>query len=648
MDDEDLADAEDARKLQTAESFTGLGSTAEEHSQRESMMDILRTTGDTMGIKLLRKMGWREGQGIGPRVRRKARLDEEDDPGGDGGQTIHLFAPENSSMISFVRKNDRKGLAFQGEGHLADSIKATDPASAKRVSTRDDENGHDIGTISKNTKSKKKHEVRGGIGVGILNDQGSDDEDPYQMGPQISYNRVIGGDKKKTKKPEKGKTTANPLLSNKPIFVSKKTGTKILGFRRCHDGRLPITGFVLSTSLDPLSSTPFQDGRYRPATVPADWKSTKTPANPSTLAPTVPQAYKSAAEAAKESTLDPKSRAALLGETPLPGKSVFDFLTPSARFRIVSATNNPHLPPALSEASKSPLDSGINPKSQNSLIPALPPEIALSALGRNASGWIPYSDNPPKLARYRQFLEICAAAASPDKPATTPTRAPGASTDDWVKEMQEFAQAAQMFKPMSGAMAKRFTSASTGSPQDASDSNKVPEPTEPTTSTSVNKQVEDPAVQAANLGMFGPLTRSVSLFAPTRLLCKRFNVKPPAHAGHDSTTTPHQSTSTSTPAAGAPPYATQDGLGLNALPRRMLELPMPSTGSEADANNLYKYKEGQAGKTGGARIEEDLEGLNPTVMVIDPERNEALERERPDEEVFRAVFGGGDSDDDEE
>lgn len=625
MDDEDLADAEDARKLHTAESFTGLGSTAEEQSQRESIMDILRTTGDTMGIKLLRKMGWREGQGIGPRVRRKARLDEDDNSGSDRGQSTHLFAPENSRMIAFVRKNDRKGLGFQGEGRLADPIKGTDPASAKN---RDDDNEHGIGTVSKNLKLKKKHEVRGGFGVGVLNDQGSEDEDPYHMGPQISYNRTIGGDKKKTKKIEKGRTTANPLLSNKPIFVSKKAGTKGLAFRRCHDGRLPITGFVLSTSLDPLSSTPFQDGRYRPATVPSDWKSTKTPTTSSSSASKIPETYQSAAAVAKESTLTPKSRAALLGETPLPGKSVFDFLTPSARSRIVSATNNPHLPPALSEASKNPLDSGGTPKMQNSLIPALPPEIALSALSRSTSGWIPYSDDPPKLARYRQFLEICAAAASPDKDTSTPARAPGASTDEWVKEMQEFAQAAQMFKPMSGAMAKRFTSASAG-PPDASDSSRDADPAQPMPNPV--KHVEDPAVQAAQLGMFGPLTRSVTLFTPTRLLCKRFNIKPPAHVGPDST--PHAPTST-TPAA-APPHTAPD---THVLPQRRLELPVKSMQADEDGNSIYQEKAGQS----GAHTTDGPAGPNST--IIDPERNEALEQERPDDAVFRAVFGG-DSDD---
>lgn len=647
MDDEDLADAEEARKLQTTDAFTGLGSTSEERSQRESIMDILRATGDTMGIKLLRKMGWREGQGIGPRVRRKARVDE-DDPGGDGGQTTHLFAPENSSMISFVRKNDRKGLGFQGEGRLSDPIKGGDPGSAKRDSTPDVDHEPSIGTVSKNLKPKKNHEVRGGFGVGILNDNGSDDEDPYHMGPQISYNRIIGGDKNKKKRPDKSKSAANPLLSNKPVFVSKKTGPKTSTFRRCHDGRLPITGFVLSTSLAPLSSTPFQDGRYRPATVPADWKSAKLPANSSSSVPKALQTYQSHAAVAKASTLSPKSRAALLGETPLPGKSVFDFLTPSARSRIASATNNPHLPPALSEVVIAPPNSGFNAKSQNSLIPALPPEIALGALGRSAAGWVPYSDDVPKLARYRQFLEICAAAASPNESTATPARAPGASTDEWVKEMQEFAQAAQMFKPMTGGMAKRFTSAS-AAPQTASDpardsSAAFPDPTELTPNSA--KKIDDPATQAAALGMFGPLTRSVTTFAPSRLLCKRFNIKPPAHVGPDSGTGASKSAPAAAAAAAAPPPSAYPGPNTSVLPQRSLEPPT----KDMEIDNV-----GTA--TGTGRLNEEpckveassdnSESLpRPPTTVIDTERNEALEGQRPDEAVFRAVFGG-DSDDDE-
>lgn len=622
MDDEDLADAEEARKLQTTESYTGLGLTAEEQSQKESIMDILRTTGDTMGIKLLRKMGWREGQGIGPRVRRKARIDEEDDPGGAIGQVTHLFAPENSGMVSFVRKNDRKGLGFQGQGRLPDSLNGREPDSKSEKYAPDEDKGQSIGTVFKSNKLKKKQEVRGGFGVGILNDNGSDDEDPYHVGPQISYNRIVGGDKKK-KRPENGKSTANPLLSNKPIFISKKASTKTSTFRRCHDGRLPITGFVLSTSLDPLSSTLSQDGKYRPIPVPTDWKSKKNPVNSSNVAMNLSQTYQSPAAIAKASTLSPKSRAAILGETPLPGKSVFDFLTPSARFRIASATNNPHLPPALSEASTEPTDSAPNAKSQYSLIPPLPPEVALSALGRGTAGWSPYSDDPLKLARYRNFLEICA-SVSPNGATAIPDRAPGASTDDWVKEMQEFSQSAQMFKPMTGGMAKRFTSAS-AVPLNASDPARDPSAASADTAASIPPPARDPAAQAAELGMFGPLTRSVTVFAPTRLLCKRFNVKPPAHVVPDPTP------ATSTSAAATTSSYANPGHKASALPQRRLELPASGMQAKVEESDIG------LGVMDAGVSPNGPEG--PQATVIDPERNEALERERPDDAIFRAVFG---------
>jgi G patch domain-containing protein 1 len=620
MDDEDLADAEEARKLQTTESFTGLGLTAEEQSQKESIMDILRTTGDTMGIKLLRKMGWREGQGIGPRVRRKARIDEEDDPGGATGQDTHLFAPENTSMVSFVRKNDRKGIGFQDQRRLPEPIKGRDPDSERGNSTPDEGKEQSLGAVFKSSKLKKNKEVRGGFGVGILNDNGSDDEDPYHVGPQISYNRIIGGEKKK-ERPENGKSTANPLLSNKPIFISKKAGTKTSTFRRCHDGRLPVTGFVLSTNLDPLSSILSQDGKYRPIPVPIDWKSKKIPANSSNVVVKLSQTYQSPAAVAKASTLSPKSRAAILGETPLPGKSVFDFLTPSARSRIASATNNPHLPIALSKAPTEPTDAGPNTKSQHSLIPPLPPEVALSALGRGTAGWMPYSDDPPKLARYRNFLEICA-SVTPNSFTAIPDRAPGASTEDWVKEMQEFSQSAQMFKPMTGGMAKRFTSAS-AVPQNVSDLAGDSSAASADTTASISHPVRDPAAQAAELGMFGLLTRSVTVFAPTRLLCKRFNVKPPAHFVPDST--PAASISVPATASSYANLAHQ----ASVLPQGRLEPPVKD---ESDIRMRVKDEDNAGTSANG------LEG--PRAIVIDPERNEALERERPDDAIFRAVFGG--------
>ena len=615
MDEEDKADTEEMRKIHTADSFAGLGSTANEKARNEPFIDILKRSGDTMGMKLLRKMGWREGHGIGPKVRRKARLSEDNDPSGQDGQETHLFAPENSHMIAFVKKNDRKGLGFETEGRLEET-------SIDKESTVENDRNEElgIGTLCNDTKlKKKKPSSRGGFGFGVLNDTGSDDEDPYQMGPKISYNRIIGGDKKKTKKPVNGKTAANPLLNNKPVFISKKAtttkGSSI--FRRCHDGRLPLDGFILSASSDPLSSILSQDGKYPPPTIPPGWTSSKTPNNSST---TPSSTYQSPADVAKASALDPKSRASLLGETPLPGKSVFDYLTSTARSRIATAAKNPHLPPALNEASCLP--SSTTSKSLASLIPSLPSESAREALNRGNSGWLPYAEDPPKRTRYQLFLSTLAGLR---EPGATPERVPGASTEDWVNEMQEFAHAAQIFKPMSGMMATRFTSSSS-TPQMVNDAMKVKNGEgEQNLLTRPKEKPRDPAEEAASLGMYGPMTRSIKQFYPTRLLCKRFNVKPPSHVAVDP--------------GGAPERQSGDSEAINT---QRLELvgkrEMDELRREGGAALRFSSGDVEGGELAGK-----LEGeLVENAVVVDPEKNEALEKERPGEDIFRAIFGDSD------
>jgi len=634
MDEEDIADAEEARKLQTTDSFAGLGSTTEETARNGPIMDILKTSGETMGVKLLRKMGWRDGQGIGPKVRRKARLDEEDDPGGAEAQESHNFAPENSEMIAFVRKNDRKGLGFEGEDRLGDTLILQQQMNSRLAITEGDDEDNGIGTISKNIKPKKKKPpARGGFGVGILNDNGSDDEDAYNMRPQIAYNRTISGDKKKKQPLSSSRTAANPLLGSKPVFISKKTAsTKVASkFRRCHDGRLPLDGFVLSSDPDPLASIISSDNKFPPPIIPPDWKSAKSTSTSSGSS----HPYLSAADVAKASHLSPKSRAALLGEAALSGKSVFDYLSNNARSRIASATSNSNLPPALNEASLLPNGSA-SAKSLQSLIPQLDSQTALTALGRGTAGWMPYAEDAAKRSRYRSFLEIRAGLRGPE--SAVPQRAPGHSTDDWVNEMKEFAHAAQIFKPMTGLMANRFTSASSapklGSdrPDYASDPAGNADGPESLISRPAVKK-KDPADEAASLGMFGPLTRSTQEWHPTRLLCKRFNVKPPTHVDP----------------AGVPPGF--GGEAKTTLPQRNLELvgkrEMDEMMRESNVGRMgIRDVGGNGGGDGGTTgAKGGWEGVvRREEIVIDPERNDALEKERPGEEIFKAIFGSDSED----
>lgn len=593
MDEEDIADAEEGRRVETAQGFAGLGSTQDDAVRQGAFIDLFRVEGETVGVKLLKKMGWKEGQGIGPKIRRKARLDGV----GEDTAEMHLFAPGNTHMISFVRKNDHKGLGFGGETKLS-SLQGT---GSDDVKSEDEDDDSRLSLAPKPTKKKKAK--AGGIGIGILNDTGSDDEDPYEIGPRISYNRVIGGDKKK-KKPVSG--AVNPLLKSKPIFISKKTAMAkaAAGLRKCHDGRLPLDGFILS-SMDEFSSVLQSAGNYAPPKIPEVWKSSKQP-RPGTQH----AAFLSTADAAKASKLDPKSRASILGEAALPGKSVFDFLSPAARNRLATASGKDNLPAALGEVPEGySMTEEERQKEFLAQIPKVDKYTADAALSRGASGFMPYGEDEAKRNRYRAYLEN-QAGISP----TLPEKPLRVSRDDFLKELKEFANCAQIFKPMSGMMATRFTSSSAAPKlaSDAPDSSLLSKPT---------PKAEDPAEQAAKLGMFGPLTRSSKDWYPTRLLCKRFNVKPPAHVQpgvteHDDETI-------------GPKNSAPDLVSKSALDDMMKE--------------SYDQQRGATQLSANEVISVPVE--KPKEVVIDAERNEALEGKKAGEAVFKAIFGD-DSDDD--
>jgi G patch domain-containing protein 1 len=614
MDEEDLADAEEHKRIQTQAVFSGLGTTADDVTRMSGLMGLLRAEGETMGTKLLKKMGWKEGQGIGPKIRRQARLDLRTGTN-DSGET-YLFAPENVPMISFVRKTDHKGLGYAGETTLAPIGLPTQTTGAD--DSEEDDYGRSTGKLGRSKftlgagPKKVRDKSRGGIGVGILNDTGSDDEDPYEIGPRISYNRVIGGDKKK----KKATTPVNPTLRTKPTFIASKKpplAKVALGVRRCHDGRLPLEGFVFGREADALTSEINAEGKYPPPKIPPGWVSAKQakPQEGST-------GYVSAADAAKASTLDPKARAAILGEKQLPGKSVFDFMSAEARERLAAVTGRPDLPPARGEIPAGyTLSESDRLQELLSRVPKLDKETAVAALSRGASGNAPYADDEAKRSRYISFLEY--QAGFKEIPGTQPTKM---NSEEWLREIHEFYNCARIFKPMTGFMASRFTTSRTkpGSQSGAEGSEKdlfsKPQP-----------KPEDPAEEAAKMGMFGPMTRAVTDFYPTRLLCKRFNVKPPEHVQPDDYP-PAAGSGKEKYDFGSKPE-TYQGYGSSHQ-----EPVAQEYGSVPDSSHgIPREREETAGP---AAVAEEA--------VVDSTRNEALEGKRAGEDVFRAIFG--DSDDD--
>lgn len=189
------------------------------------------------------------------------------------------------------------------------------------------------------------------------------------------------------------------------------------------------------------------------------------------------------------------------------------------------------------------------------------------------------------------------------------------NTQDWIKELNEFMGAARIFKPLTGMIATRFRS-STTSTSNFQGNTAVP------TNTDLNvllhhpqPKPEDPAEAAAKMAMYGPVTRSIIEFSPTRLLCKRFNVKPPAHVD---------------------PTGGNGEKGEEPMPRSLRELV-----SKTQMTEMMREARGDQNYT-------LPEGVKKDVPVVDTETNEALEVARAGEDVFKAIFGDGDDDDEDE
>lgn len=377
MDAEDLAEAEEAEKIETNRNFSSLGSTEDELAKRgkqTTLMDLLTpAVQDTMGVKLLKKMGWKEGQGVGPKVRRKAQISDNGEEGDGVDSQMYLLAPADSALVAFNKKVDSIGVGYVGEVALSprELKDEQEPKSERLLDTK-----------------LEKQAIKGGFGVGVLNDDGEDD-DPYEIRPKSAYSRVVVGDRpKKIVKPLVKKPT-------KHVFVSKKAikAKSSVNLRKCHDGRFPLDGFALS--LEPVQS---EDRRHPHPEVPADWAPSGLSGPEATKTTPKQQSITVHSSDPAISKLNPRARGSMLGETPLPGKSVFDFMKPAARERIASVTGNKNLPQALGEAPPSK-----NPSSLVDLVPKLDKGVALGAL---RGGFMPYSDDPDKKARYRIFLEV--------------------------------------------------------------------------------------------------------------------------------------------------------------------------------------------------------------------------------------------------
>ncbi|PWN49000.1 hypothetical protein IE53DRAFT_388798 [Violaceomyces palustris] len=523
MDEEDLAELKESRFLKSSDDYAASSLPAQGRDPIQGdlgiygagdsiaahvLNDLIRPASSSKGFKLLKYMGWKEGHGIGPRVsaakrRRLAALQsfgkwqEEPDAERDDEGERHLFPPPDSKLMSFSTKNDRKGLGWTGKSSLNQLLS-------------------DVHAKEQPTAAKSLPAFEG-------IDRDSDEEvDVYSMSEDIRDSTLGKRRKAAPKYGEDGKESAKQPESHiaKSLLKSDPSGN-------CwHDGRPVLKGFRIASVNAPV------DPWFSPSPIPKGWEPDPLRVLGGAQEPGEKDDAGQSSSPGKRvgSNLNPTERGSLLGEARMPGPppSLSDFLSKAAHLKLKSAGHD-----ALGlNVEKLPLPQ--EPKATIE-VPATDPATARAAL----QGFMPFGTDLAKQRRYRKYLESQADPQAHPQSSFEPE--PGQTREQVNHELKEFFKSANIFRPLSTAMASRFTSASSLSAakeiQSPAPGLYQPPPAQPKQEERVEaggKKEEvaseedlSPGQRAARAGMFGAFTRTVVPWYPVRLLCKRFNVPDP-------------------------------------------------------------------------------------------------------------------------
>uniref|UniRef100_A0A3B4WGV7 G patch domain containing 1 n=1 Tax=Seriola lalandi dorsalis TaxID=1841481 RepID=A0A3B4WGV7_SERLL len=564
MDEEDFSEHGIApREITTSQEFSSSRRDEAREKARAVNAQAALIPGDTLleeliaparssiGVELLRRMGWKEGQGVGPRVKRKprrqqtescntshdaARLygcalppagseDSEDDDDDDFAPENVTFAPKDVTPVDFNPRLGVQGLGYRG---LDPGLALLGQRAAEHI---------DLFKPQSETRSRlfgdtQRRSRRGGVagqafGVGALEDD--DDEEVYHRDSMSRYDRELGGEEpgdglygwtapqQYTKKRDKskdasylGKILDGFTLAQKP--AEEKTIFPPPALPR--DYR-PVHRFQPSLNMSGLSGV--------------------SPALAEALRVSRGHMVKEEPQQGGRHQLDSGQRRALLGEDALQGpSSVLELLRPEDRERLLNLRNSSNPPSAKTTTTTATSDSrdvlrsvgalsgasaltglvssGLQQQQQQQQQEAL---ASWRGVQTSSQTFRPFEKTPSKQARYELYLNFLKQG---DKDALEQSLDPGMTEWERSRERDEFVRASILYRPTSSSLSSRFTRSKNQEDED-------------TVEVSRDQEGDVDDKQAAvNMKMFGKLTRETFEWHPDKLLCKRFNVPDP-HPG---------------------------------------------------------------------------------------------------------------------
>ncbi|XP_051018148.1 G patch domain-containing protein 1 [Acomys russatus] len=484
--------------------------------------DLIAPAKLSVGFELLRKMGWKEGQGVGPRVKRKPRRQKPDPgvkiygcalpPGGSEGsedeQDDYLpdsvtFAPKDVMPVDFTPKDNVHGLAYQGLDPRQ-ALFGTPGEHFNLFGGASEGTSHLLGDVGL-SKGRKLGISGQAFGVGALEEE---DDDIYATETLSKYDTVL-----KDEEPGDGLygwTAPKQYRNQKEAERDLRYVGKIL------------EGFSLASK--PLSSKKM----YPPPQLPRDYRPVHyfrpvvapTSENAHLLQVLSESAGKAGADVAAAHSrhqLNASKRGELLGEAPVqgPATSVLEFLSQKDKERIKETKQATDLKAAQAKARSLAQSAAGNREQVSTPGPSHSSwHLALGAgtASPRASNFKPFAKDPEKQRRYEEYLTHMKKG---QKDALDRCLDPSMTEWERSREREEFARAAQLYVSSNSTLSSRFTHAKE---EDDSDQVEVPRDQENDVS---DKQ------SAVKMKMFGKLTRDTFEWHPDKLLCKRFNVPDP-------------------------------------------------------------------------------------------------------------------------
>uniref|UniRef100_A0A0C9RM12 CG8833_1 protein n=1 Tax=Fopius arisanus TaxID=64838 RepID=A0A0C9RM12_9HYME len=237
---EDFMDEEDTGEfgiaptaIRTSSDYTSSAKGAKRERPRASegpipgvpvLQDILKPVTDTIGVALLKKMGWKPGQGVGPRVtrREKRRTRERNDKKKFYGCSLPNQEAKTTETTSESSDEDHEGILFAPDDYEPFRLNPKSNtfgigySGLERTSVLGHINLFD-GPSLQLTEKNKKLSIKGqAFGVGAFE---ADDEDIYARDDMSRYDFTLGPESKKTPRRKPNESTVEGCLEG---FVPAK------------------------------------------------------------------------------------------------------------------------------------------------------------------------------------------------------------------------------------------------------------------------------------------------------------------------------------------------------------------------------------------------------------------------------------------